>query len=96
MTRFWITLESGVKFVIRCLEEMHGGEIFVPKIPSMRMMDLAECIAPGCEIETIGNPARAKNSTKRWLSEDEARNTVEVKDMYVISPHTPGGRGSTG
>ena len=54
MTRFWITLDRGVRFVIRCMEEMHGGEIFVPKIPSMRMTDLAETIAPGCEIEVIG------------------------------------------
>src|ERR1700751_5229223 len=54
MTRFWITLEKSVRFVIQCLEEMEGGEIFVPKIPSMRMMDLAESLAPGCEIETVG------------------------------------------
>src|SRR5271167_938320 len=53
MTRFWLTLDRGVKFVIRCLEQMHGGEIFVPKIPSMRMVDLAESIAPGCEIDVI-------------------------------------------
>src|ERR1700723_4268122 len=54
MTRFWLTLEQGVKFVIRCLEQMHGGEIFVPRIPSMRLLDLAETIAPGCEVEYIG------------------------------------------
>src|SRR5438046_1803830 len=54
MTRFWLTLEHGVKFVINCLEQMHGGEIFVPKIPSMRLLDLAETIAPGCEVENIG------------------------------------------
>jgi len=92
MTRFWITLESGVKFVIRCLEEMHGGEIFVPKIPSMRMMDLAECIAPGCEIETIGiRPGEKLHEA--LVSEDEARNTVEVKDMYVIQPSHPWWKG---
>src|ERR1700726_408499 len=51
MTRFWLTLEHGVRFVIRCLEQMHGGEIFVPKIPSMRLLDLAETIAPGCRSE---------------------------------------------
>lgn len=54
MTRFWLTQERGVKFVIRCFELMHGGEIFVPKIPSMRLLDLAETIAPGCQIDTIG------------------------------------------
>ena len=54
MTRFWLTLEQGVRFVVSSIEEMHGGEIFVPKIPSMRLLDLAETIAPGCEIETIG------------------------------------------
>ena len=46
MTRFWISLEQGVRFVIRCIEEMHGGEVFVPKIPSMTIMDLAKAIAP--------------------------------------------------
>ncbi len=88
MTRFWITLERGVKFVIGCLEQMHGGEIFVPKIPSMRMMDLAETIAPGCEIETIGiRPGEKVHEV--LLSEDEARNSVEVESMYVIQPVHP-------
>lgn len=54
MTRFWITLEQGVGFVLKSLERMEGGEIFVPKIPSMRIMDLAEAIAPNCKIEIIG------------------------------------------
>jgi UDP-N-acetylglucosamine 4,6-dehydratase len=53
MTRFWLTVDQGVKFVIRCLEQMHGGEIFVPKIPSMRLVDLAEAIGPGCQVEYI-------------------------------------------
>lgn len=88
MTRFWITLDRGVKFVIRSLEEMHGGEIFVPKIPSMRMTDLAETIAPGCEIETIGiRPGEKLHEV--LVSEDEARNTVEVEGMYVIQPSQP-------
>ena len=51
MTRFWITLDRGVRFVVRCIEQMHGGEIFVPKIPSMKLVDMAETIAPGCEVE---------------------------------------------
>jgi UDP-N-acetylglucosamine 4,6-dehydratase len=88
MTRFWITLDRGEKFVIRCIEEMHGGEIFVPKIPSMRMSDLAETIAPGCEIEVIGiRPGEKLHEV--LVSEDEARNTVEVEGMYVIRPSHP-------
>ena len=85
MTRFWLTLEQGVRFVVSCIEQMHGGEIFVPKIPSMRMMDLAEAIAPGCEIETIGiRPGEKLHEV--LVSEDEARNTLEVEDRYIIQP----------
>jgi UDP-N-acetylglucosamine 4,6-dehydratase len=88
MTRFWLTLEQGVKFVITCLEQMHGGEIFVPKIPSMRLMDLAETIAPGCEVETIGiRPGEKLHEV--LVSEDEARNTVETDEMFVIKPAHP-------
>jgi UDP-N-acetylglucosamine 4,6-dehydratase/5-epimerase len=91
MTRFWITLEKGVKFVIRCAEQMRGGEIFVPKIPSMRMLDLAKAIAQGCEIETVGvRPGEKLHEA--LVSEDEARHTVEVGDMYVIEP-SPGWNG---
>jgi len=88
MTRFWITLEQGVKFVIRCIEQMHGGEIFVPKIPSMRLTDLAQAVAPGCEIEYIGIRAGEKLH-EALVSEDEARNTVETDEMYVIQPSHP-------
>jgi len=88
MTRFWITLEQGVKFVIRCIEQMHGGEIFVPKIPSMRLTDLAQAVAPGCEIEYIGFRAGEKLH-EALVSEDEARNTVETDSMYVIQPSHP-------
>ncbi len=85
MTRFWLTLEHGVKFVIHCIEQMHGGEIFVPKIPSMRLTDMAETIAPGCEIECIGiRPGEKLHEV--LVSEDEARNTVELDDMFVIQP----------
>jgi len=85
MTRFWLTLEQGVRFVISCIEQMHGGEIFVPKIPSMRLLDLAESIAPGCEIETVGiRPGEKLHEV--LVSEDEARNTVEMEDRYVIQP----------
>ena len=85
MTRFWLTLEHGVHFVLGCIEHMHGGEIFVPKIPSMKLTDMAESIAPGCEVECIGiRPGEKLHEV--LVSEDEARNTVELDDMYVIQP----------
>jgi len=88
MTRFWLTLEQGVKFVIHCLEQMHGGEIFVPKIPSMRLLDLAETIAPGCQVEYIGiRPGEKLHEV--LVSEDESRQTLETDDMFVIQPSHP-------
>src|SRR3981081_2303380 len=88
MTRFWLTLEQGVKFVVRCLEQMHGGEIFVPKIPSMRLVDLAETVAPGCQVEYIGiRPGEKLHEV--LVSEDESRQTLETEDMYVIQPSHP-------
>lgn len=88
MTRFWITLDQGVKFVIRCIELMHGGEIFVPKIPSMRLLDLAKALAPNCEIEYIGvRPGEKIHEV--LVSEDEARHAVELDDMYIIRPAHP-------
>jgi UDP-N-acetylglucosamine 4,6-dehydratase len=88
MTRFWLTLEHGVKFVIACLEQMHGGEIFVPKIPSMRLADLADTIAPGCEVEYIGiRPGEKLHEV--LVSDDESRNTLETEEMFVIQPVHP-------
>jgi UDP-N-acetylglucosamine 4,6-dehydratase/5-epimerase len=88
MTRFWLTLEHGVRFVIQAIEQMHGGEIFVPKIPSMRLVDLAEVVAPGCAIEFIGiRPGEKLHEV--LLSEDEARNAAELDDMYIIQPSHP-------
>jgi len=85
MTRFWITLDQGVRFVVRCVEQMHGGEIFVPKIPSMKMLDLAQALAPGCEIQVVGiRPGEKLHEA--LLSEDEARQSVELEDMYVVQP----------
>jgi UDP-N-acetylglucosamine 4,6-dehydratase/5-epimerase len=85
MTRFWITLEQGVKFVVGCIEKMHGGEIFVPKLPSMKLLEMAEALAPGCEVETIGiRPGEKLHEV--LVSEDEARNTLELPDMYVVQP----------
>jgi UDP-N-acetylglucosamine 4,6-dehydratase len=85
MTRFWISLEQGVRFVIRCVEQMHGGEVFVPKIPSMSMLDLAKAVAPQAEIEIIGiRPGEKLHEV--LISEDESRTTIEMKDMYVVQP----------
>ncbi len=85
MTRFWISLEQGVRFVIRCVEQMQGGEVFVPKIPSMTMLDLAKAIAPEAEVEIIGiRPGEKLHEV--LISEDEARTTVELDDMYVVQP----------
>jgi UDP-N-acetylglucosamine 4,6-dehydratase len=88
MTRFWITLEQAVRFVIRCIEQMCGGEVFVPKIPSMNIMDLVEAVAPGCEVEYIGiRPGEKLHEV--LISEDEARHTLEFDDMFVIQPVHP-------
>jgi UDP-N-acetylglucosamine 4,6-dehydratase len=85
MTRFWITLDQGVRFVIRSLEQMHGGEIFVPKIPSMKLLDMAQAIAPDCQIDCVGiRPGEKLHEV--LLSEDEARNAIERDDMFVIQP----------
>ena len=85
MTRFWITLEQGVEFVIRCIEQMQGGEVFVPKIPSMKVIDLAKVIAPDAQLESIGiRPGEKLHEV--LIHEDEARVTVELEDMFVVQP----------
>lgn len=85
MTRFWLSLERGVRFTISCIELMKGGEVFVPKIPSMRVLDLAKAIAPEAEVEHIGiRPGEKLHEV--LISEDEARHTVELEDMYVVEP----------
>jgi UDP-N-acetylglucosamine 4,6-dehydratase len=85
MTRFWLTLEQGVEFVTRCAELMQGGEIFVPRIPSMKIMDLVEAIAPGCEITVSGiRPGEKLNEV--LISQDEARHSVAFENMFVIYP----------
>jgi UDP-N-acetylglucosamine 4,6-dehydratase len=87
MTRFWISLEQGVRFVIRCIEQMHGGEVFVPKIPSMAIMDLARAIAPGSNVKYTGiRPGEKLHEV--LISDDEARNAVDLDDMYVVMPAT--------
>ena len=85
MTRFWLTLEQGVRFVIHCIEVMHGGEVFIPKIPSMRIVDVANAIAPGVGLEVVGiRPGEKLHEV--LVSEDESRVTVEMEEMYVVQP----------
>ena len=85
MTRFWITLQDGVDFVLKNFERMHGGEIFVPKIPSMRITDLAEAMLPGAELDIIGiRPGEKLHEV--MCPEDDSMHTIEFKDFYVITP----------
>lgn len=85
MTRFWITLEQGVSFVLSSMQIMRGGEIFVPKIPSMKVTDLAECLAPGVPQQIIGiRPGEKLHEV--MITEDDSRSTVELDDRYVIEP----------
>ena len=85
MTRFWITLPQGVDFVLSSLERMRGGEIFVPKIPSMRVTELATSLAPHLPQRVIGiRPGEKLHEV--MITEDDARNTVELKDCYIIQP----------
>ena len=89
MTRFWITLEQGVEFVLDSLLRMEGGELFVPKIPSMKVTDVAKALAPECKTEVIGiRPGEKLHEL--MISEDDARQTVELADSYVILPTRPG------
>jgi len=88
MTRFWITLLQGVRFVTNCLDLMKGGEIFVPKIPSMRTIDIAAAIAPECKVQITGiRPGEKLDEV--LLTEDEARHAYEQKDLFVIYPEHP-------
>ncbi len=88
MTRFWITLEQGVRFVLRSIECLHGGEVFVPKIPSMSLLDLARVVGPDCTVNEVGiRPGEKLHEV--LVSEDESRQTVELDDMYVVQPAHP-------
>ena len=85
MTRFWITLDQGVQFVLSCLRMMRGGEVFVPKIPSMRIVDVARCLAPGKPIEVIGiRPGEKLHEV--MVPADEARATLDHGDRYIVLP----------
>ncbi|MCA9482643.1 MAG: UDP-N-acetylglucosamine 4,6-dehydratase (inverting) [Nitrospina sp.] len=86
MTRFWLTLDQGVHFVLNAIEAMHGGEIFVPKIPSMRVVDLARAIGPECRQKVVGiRPGEKIHET--LISQDDARSTVDLGDYFVIKPY---------
>jgi len=86
MTRFWITLDQAVHFVLACLEKTKGGEIFVPRIPSMKITDLARAIAPKCRQEVVGiRPGEKIHET--LISEDEARHAIKFKDCFIVQPH---------
>jgi UDP-N-acetylglucosamine 4,6-dehydratase len=85
MTRFWITLQQGVDFVLSCMKMARGGEIFVPKIPSMSLTDLAQCLAPGIPINVVGiRPGEKLHEV--LITAEEARTVVEIKDRYIIRP----------
>jgi len=85
MTRFWITLEQAVRFVIRSMEVMTGGEVFVPKIPSTTVLDIADVLAPGAERRIIGiRPGEKLHEV--MLTEDESRHAHDIGFAYVIAP----------
>lgn len=85
MTRFWITLEQGVSFVLSSLEIMRGGEIFVPKVPSMTLTDLAHAVAPQLKHEIVGiRPGEKLHEV--LITEDDARSTLELDDRYIVCP----------
>jgi UDP-N-acetylglucosamine 4,6-dehydratase len=85
MTRFWITLPQGVQFVLDSIERMVGGEVFVPKLPTMNVVDLAKSMLPDCEIENVGiRPGEKLHEVMVPL--EDARNTIEFNDYYVIEP----------
>ncbi len=93
MTRFWITLDQGVDTVLFALHSMHGGEVFVPKIPSMRITDLAQAIAPDCKLKINGiRPGEKLHEV--LMTEDEADRALDTKDYYVIKPLFQGWKGA--
>jgi len=88
MTRFWITLQQSVSFVVSCLATMRGGELFIPKIPSIRITELAEAMAPGVPHEIVGvRPGEKLHET--MLTADDARTTLQTQDRYIVEPAFP-------
>lgn len=85
MTRFWITLDQGVSFVLRCLTNMEGGEVFIPKIPSLKITDLAQALAPHCKIEVTGiRPGEKLHEV--MVPTEVAHETLEYEDFFIICP----------
>jgi len=85
MTRFWITLQQGVNFVLSSLAMMQGGEIFIPRIPSMKMTDMAQYLAPDLEIREVGIRPGEKLH-EQMITSDDGRQTIELEDRYIIKP----------
>jgi UDP-N-acetylglucosamine 4,6-dehydratase len=85
MTRFWISIDSAVKFVIDSLEMMAGGELYVPKIPSMKITDLARAVAPDAELIEIGMRPGEKLH-EEMISADDSRRTIILEDRYLVTP----------
>lgn len=85
MTRFWITLEDGVEFVIKSLQRMHGGEIFIPKIPSMKIIDLAHALAPNLPTQIIGiRPGEKLHEI--MIAKDDSHLALEFEDFFILEP----------
>lgn len=85
MSRFWITLEQSVDFVLNCVERMVGGELFVPKIPSMNIIDLAKALCPECRTEVVGiRPGEKLHEV--MITEDDSRNVIEFDDCFIVKP----------
>ncbi|MBO0840350.1 MAG: UDP-N-acetylglucosamine 4,6-dehydratase (inverting) [Sciscionella sp.] len=89
MTRFWITLPQAVQFVVDSFDQMHGGELYVPRIPSMRLVDLAQAIAPGCAMKEVGIRPGEKLH-EEMIAPDDSQRTVRLGDRYVVMPHIAG------
>jgi UDP-N-acetylglucosamine 4,6-dehydratase len=85
MTRFWISIESAVKFVIDSLEMMTGGELYVPRIPSMKIIDLARAVAPDSELQEIGMRPGEKLH-EEMISADDSRRTIILENRFVVTP----------
>jgi UDP-N-acetylglucosamine 4,6-dehydratase len=85
MTRFWISIESAVKFVMDSLEMMTGGELYVPRIPSMKIVDLANAIAPGAKLQEIGMRPGEKLH-EEMISADDSRRTIVLENRFVVTP----------
>ena len=89
MTRFWITIDQAVEFVVDSLQLMQGGELYVPKIPSMRLVDLAEAIAPGAPLVDVGVRPGEKLH-EEMIAADDSRRTTDLGDRYVVNPYVAG------